>query len=296
MQLDVSVIIVNYNTSDLLYQCVRSVYSQTTKSNCEVIVVDNNSSDGSVAMVQQKLSEVILVSNTVNRGFSKANNQGIRRSNGRYVLLLNSDTVILDNAIDKMVEFAEKHADVYGLGPKLLNSDGTLQKSHRAFPSIKFGVYKALGVQRLFPDNQTIKNYYSSDADYDKTIEVETLSAACLMIRKSVLEHIGLLDEQSFMYAEDADMCYRLRNAGGKVVFFPETEIIHHGGQSSQKNSYRAILAYYQAFFRFYDKYYFRRILGPFSYLLCIPFVGLACVDMIRNVFRKDKRVTWNRT
>jgi GT2 family glycosyltransferase len=230
--MDLSVIVVNYNTCRLLSECLNSLFAETQGIECEVIVVDNGSSDGSREMLQRDFRQVTSILNTENRGFAAANNQALRIARGEYFLLLNSDTKVLDGAIVKTHAFLEKHPEASIIGCKLLNPDGTLQRSCRSFPSVwnlfveSFFLYKVLSRTELFG------SYYMTFFDHNTVRSVDVVMGAFMMIRREVCEKVGLLDESYFMYTEETDFCYRARQSGFATYFFPSAEIVHYGGGS----------------------------------------------------------------
>lgn len=206
---DLSIIIVNFNNKKLLEECLKPIKLSTYKISYEIIVVDNASSDGSQAMVKQKFPQIHLIENKENLGFAKANNMGLRIYNARYAMLLNNDTIVKDHALDKMVEFMDSHPEAGACGPKLLNTDGTIQTQGGS-----------LG-----------KRFWKSSTP----ITVDFVIGAALMVRKQVIDRIGLMDENLFFYNDDLDWCISIRKAGFKIYYLPQAEIIHYGGYSSKR-------------------------------------------------------------
>ena len=240
-----SVIIVNYNVKYFLEQCLLSALKAAERVSTEIFVVDNNSVDGSVEMVQQKFPSVKVIANTKNTGFSKANNQGIRESKGEYVLLLNPDTVVEEDTFEKVVSFMDQHSDAGGLGVKMLDGTGRfLPESKRGLPTYDVAFYKIFGLSKLFPRSKTFGKYHLGYLDENKTHEVDVLAGAFMLLRKSVLDKIGLLDEDYFMYGEDIDLSYRITKAGYKNYYFPETRIIHYKGESTKRTSVNYVLVF----------------------------------------------------
>jgi GT2 family glycosyltransferase len=230
--IDVSVVIVNWNTCDLLHQCIRSVYEQGS-SNYEVIVVDNGSSDDSINMVRREFGQVKLLTNPTNRGFAAANNQGIALAKGRYILLLNSDTIVLDNAIEKTVVYADRHPDTAVTGCRILNPDGTLQNSCFMFPSILNWFLFSTYLYRLFPRSRFFGREQMTWWARDDSREVDVVTGCYMLVRKEAIDQVGPMDERFFMYAEETDWCYRFKAKGWKNRFTPEAAIIHIGGASA---------------------------------------------------------------
>jgi len=231
--IDVSIIIVNWNTHEITQGCLESVYEQTENIRFEVIVVDNASSDGSVEMVQTLFPQVALIKNKENRGFAAANNQGMTIAKGRYILLLNSDTLILDNAIEKSISFADAHPETAIVGCRVLNPDRTLQPTCGMFPSLLNQLLFCTYLYKLFPKSKFFGRAKMSWWDRDDVREVEVVSGCFMLIRRKAIKETGMFDEQFFMYSEENDLCYRMRKAGWRNMFTPQAQIIHLGGSSA---------------------------------------------------------------
>jgi GT2 family glycosyltransferase len=235
----------------------------------EVIVVDNNSVDGSQEMIREKYPRVLLIANQENSGFSKANNQAIRIAKGRYVLLLNPDTVVEDDTLTKVVRFMDKHPDAGGLGVKMLDGQGQfLPESKRGLPTPDVAFFKIFGLAKLFPKSRTFGKYHLGYLDPEQTHEVEVLSGAFMLLRKEALEKTGYLDEDFFMYGEDIDLSYRITQAGYKNYYFPETRIIHYKGESTKKSSVNYVLVFYNAMIIFARKHFSKQNAWLFSLLI----------------------------
>lgn len=230
--MDLSIIIVNWKVKDLLEKCLRSIFEQTKNISFEVFVVDNNSGDGSVEMVREKFPQVDLTASAENLGFAKGNNLAIKKSRGRYILLLNPDTEILENALEKMVRFMDAHPECGIAGCKLLNSDLSLQPSVRAFPDLASQIFILLKIHNFLPHSKAIYRYLAGGLDYEKTQEVDQVMGAFMMIRREVTEKIGLMDETFWLWYEEVDFCKRAKDAGFKILYTPEAKIIHLYGQS----------------------------------------------------------------
>lgn len=242
MSLDLSIIIVNWNTQDILRDCLRSIYEQCGEIDLEVIVIDNASTDGSVEMVKKDFPQVTLIENSKNRGFAAANNQGIDISKGRYVLLLNSDTVVLDNAIAKTAAFADSHPKAAIVGCRVLNPDQTLQPTCFMFPSILNMLLSSTYLYKLFPKSKFFGRERMTWWDRNDIREVDVVTGCFMLVRQEAIEQVGTMDEQFFMYGEETDWCYRFKQAGWKVMFTPACEIIHLGGQSSRQQRSKMML------------------------------------------------------
>lgn len=256
--IDVSVIIVNWNTCDLLQQCLQSVYTQTSSIDYEVIVVDNGSTDGSGEMVQREFGQATLVANRDNRGFAAANNQGMAIAKGRYILLLNSDTVVLDRAIEKTAAFADQHLDTAVIGCRVLNPDHTLQNSCFMFPSLLNWFLFATYLYRLFPKNRFFGREQMTWWSRNDSREVDVVTGCYMLVRKEAIDEVGLMDERFFMYAEETDWCYRFKAKGWKNRFTPDAEIIHIGGASAVKLGARRAQVTNRSFVRYMFKHWSR--------------------------------------
>lgn len=252
-----SVIIVNYNVKHFLEQCLLSVKKAVEGIESEVYVVDNNSVDGSQQMLREKFPWVKLIDNRKNVGFSKANNQAIRISTGKYVLLLNPDTIVEETTFSKSIQFMEDHEDAGALGVKMLDGKGKfLPESKRALPTPWVAFYKIFGLARIFPRSKRFGKYHLSYLDNDSDHSVEVLSGAFMLMRNSVLDKIGLLDEDFFMYGEDIDLSYRVTQAGYKNYYFAGTKIIHYKGESTKKGSLNYVRVFYNAMIIFARKHF----------------------------------------
>jgi len=241
--IDVSIIIVNWNTRDLVTQCLQSVYDSIAKLNFEIILVDNASTDDTVETVHCKFPQVRLIENTENVGFARANNEAIRISHGRYVLLLNSDTIVQVNALDALVCFADRHPEAGIVGCRLLNTNGSVQPSWAQFPTVW---------SEILGQNFRKWRPLADGSAYD----VDWVGGACLLARREAIDEIGLLDEGFFMYSEETDWCYRMVKLGWRVYYFPGAEVIHLGGGSSCQASERMATQLYKSKLRFFRKHY----------------------------------------
>jgi O-antigen biosynthesis protein len=264
-----SVVIVNYNVKYFLEQCLHSVRRAMKGIDGEVYVVDNNSVDGSLKMLEEKFPEVILIANKDNKGFSKANNQAIRASKGEYVLLLNPDTIVEDDTFRKVVGFMDEHADAGGLGVKMIDGKGRfLPESKRGLPKPSVAFYKIFGLSGLFPKSKIFGQYHLTYLDKDKTHQVDVLSGAFMLLRRKTLDKSGLLAETFFMYGEDIDLSYRITLAGYKNYYFPEARIIHYKGESTKKSSVNYVFIFYNAMIIFARKHFTQHNARIFSFLI----------------------------
>ncbi len=256
-----SIIIVNWNTRELLRACLDSLRESAEIDNIEIIVVDNASSDGSAEMVVREFPETAVIQIPENRGFSSGNNAGMAAATGEYVLLLNSDTEVRGNALRLMCEHMDAYPRIGALGARLLNPDGSIQMSCRSFPSYRTALFHRKSIlTRLFPRNRYSQQYLMTAFDRDEAVEVDWVIGACLMTRRETIDEVGMLDEGFFMYAEDVDWCYRMRQAGWTVEYFPEALVMHHYEKSAGKAPFRMTLERHRSMWRFYKKHYSRDI------------------------------------
>jgi len=253
--LKISIVIVNWNTRAMLKQCLESVFQQTTAS-FEIFVVDNASGDGSGEMVLHDFPAVRLIQNPDNRGFAAANNQALRLASGEYILLLNPDTIILDNAIDRMLVYMDQAPDVGAASCKLLNGDLTLQKSVGNFYSFWATLLENRLIPKLVPNNQFLAKKYVAFWDHTTRREIDWARGAVLLVRQQVLQQIGLLDEQFYIYGEEIDWCWRIKQAGWKIMVLPEAEIIHFGKAASSQRHTEMFIQNYKSFYILLKKHY----------------------------------------
>src|SRR6185295_4982764 len=223
---DVTIVVVSFNTRDLTSQCLKSIYSETGNVNFQLVVVDNASTDGSAQMVAGQFPQVTLIQNADNRGFAAANNQAFAIARGRHILLLNSDTIVLDRAIDRCVEYMDKHLDIGALGPKVLWPSGDHQSSAFRFPSLLVLLFQSFGL----PDHSWLNYDRYGARDWDKIHDVDVIAGCFLMVRSEVIRTIGMLDEDFFLYGEEAEWCYRIKKANWHIVYWPVARIIHIKG------------------------------------------------------------------
>lgn len=289
-KIEVSIIIINYNTRELTKNCIDSIFYHTPENRFEVIVIDNASSDGSYDVLSTlEYKNYHYIRNEKNIGFSKANNKAAITASGEYLFFMNSDMLFVNDVVSSLFEKIHHNPAIGIIGPKFLNPDGTLQISCRNFPGIVFGLTKFFPCLKRFFSGKNLE-YYQVQRDYSVEQTVDTVSAGALMISRKLFRDVGGFDEFSFMYAEDADICRQVRDRGLKIMYNPSAILIHFGGQSSKLNSYKAIWSYYFAFYYLYKKYYF----GMGAIFIKPAFFLRALIGVVGNCFKKDKRVTWN--
>lgn len=254
---DITIIIVNYNVKDFLFQCLRSIEKTSQKLRIETIVVDNNSTDGSVDYLKNQFSEVEFIALNENLGFGKANNIGIARAKGKYTLILNPDTIIDYNTFDVMYDYMESNADVGIAGCKVLNPDGSFQLAcRRGFPTPWASFCKLFGLQKLFPKSKLFAQYNQTFKSIDETYFIDAVIGAFMFARTDIIREIGGFDPSFFMYGEDLDLCYRVQKHGFKVAYIHSTSIIHYKGESTKRSSINEVKHFYQAMEIFANKHF----------------------------------------
>jgi len=247
--MDLSIIIVNWNTKNLLLQCLESVYQTIKRIEMEVFVVDNGSIDGSVVAAKERFPEVKFIQNEINLGFAMANNQALRLAKGRYLLLLNPDTQVKKGAIERLISFMDAHSEAGGAGAQLLNSDGSRQNSIANFPSLATELLNKSLLRWLFP-----KAFPGKERNYPEPIEVDSVIGACMIIGRDAIEQVGLLDEDYFLFLEETDWCYRMKRAGWKIYHVPQAEIYHFQGKGVEIEKKKARVEYYRSRYHFFKK------------------------------------------
>lgn len=273
--MDLSVVIVNWNVGHLVKRLIESLFAHTSGITFEVFMVDNNSSDGSVALIRGAFPQVNVIANNDNRGFACANNQAVRESRGDFVLLLNPDTEIFDNSLGKLAAWMRVNPEAGIASGMVLNSDRTLQRTIRRFPAIFSQALIMLKLHHVFPGIPSLTRYFARDFDYTKEQEVDQVIGAFFCIRRSVIEKIGLMDEHFFLWYEEVDYCKRAVEAGFKVFYTPSVSVIHHGGESfahvfalrKQRYMNKSLRSYARKHWG-YITYLFFTLLSPISLFL----------------------------
>ena len=282
-----SVVIVNYNVKYFLEQCLHAALKACSKLSSEIIVVDNNSVDGSCQMVEEKFPEVKLIANKENLGFSKANNQAIRIARGEYILLLNPDTVVEEDCFAKTVGFMDKTPDAGGLGVKMIDGKGRfLPESKRGLPTPEVAFWKMFGFSKLFPHSRRFSHYHLGYLDNDQIHEVEVLAGAFMLLRRETLDKVGLLDEDYFMYGEDIDLSYRITKGGYKNYYYPETTIIHYKGESTKKGSINYVKVFYNAMIIFAGKHFSKGNARRYAILINMAIYFRAFLSLCARFFK----------
>ena len=251
-----TVIIVNYNVKYYVEQCLHSLRKALAGVDAEVYVVDNHSHDGSVEYLQERFPRLNIIACMHNYGFAYANNVAIKQSQSQYVLLLNPDTFVAENTIQTMLSFMDEHPQAGGLGVQMLGADGQkAMESRRGLPSPMVSFYKMTGLCARFPQSKRFGKYYLSYLLWDAPARIEVISGACMMVRRTAFDKVGLLDEDYFMYGEDIDLSYRILKAGYENWYLP-CQILHYKGESTHKSSFRYVHVFYQAMLIFFRKHY----------------------------------------
>lgn len=273
-----SVITVSWNVVKLLDVCLETLKRDIEGLEAEVFVVDNASADASAEMVRQKHGWVRLIANDDNLGFAKANNQAMKLAKGEYILLLNPDTEVIPGAISELIRFLEEHPKAAIVAPQLINSDGSIQRSCRAFPTFLAMLYELLGLSKMFPNNKMFGAYKMLDFDHQQLREVDQPEGAALLLRRQVIEEVGTLDEGFFMLFEEVDWCYRIKQSGWEIWFDPNARVVHHYGQSIKQVKARMILSSHRGLYRFWSKHYS----GNHKYLSGFVYIGLMILAYVR--------------
>lgn len=285
--MDLSIIILNYKTRELTLACLESVFSSATYYNYEVILIDNASNDDIIPKVNEQYPQVVCIANTDNVGFSIANNQGISIAQGRYVLLLNSDTIVQTDTLDVMLHFMDENPTVGASGCKIVLPDGSLDKAcKRGFPTPSASFYYAFGFSKLFPKIPRFNQYQLGYLSPDDAYPIDSLVGAFMLIRREVIEQVGMLDEEFFMYGEDIDWCYRIKEAGWVNYYYPRTQIVHLKGASSRRKPFKIIYEFHRAMILFHNKHYRKK----YSWLTnTMVYAGVSLkfiLSLVRNKLR----------
>jgi hypothetical protein len=294
---DLSVIILAFRGYDKLTASVEAVFASQTNYIYEVIVVDNGSADGTAERFEKEFignhhPNLKLIYN-INEGFAKGNNLGIKSSSGKYVLLLNPDTVVQPDTIQVCMDYIIADPGIGALGCKLIKADGKLDlASRRSFPNPVNALYRFLGLSKLFPHSKRFSSYNLLFTSEDEIMEVDSLVGAFMLMPRAVLHKVGLLDEDYFMYGEDIDLCYKIKQAGYKVIYFPKTFTYHYKGQSSKKTPYILLYQFHRSMWIFYKKHYIQKYPAVLGWLVYIGIWTRFSVLTVLNFFRKEKFVS----
>jgi len=299
--LDLAIVIVNYDTRDELRDCLRSIGASQGSFCYRAIVVDNDSTDGSVEMVRSEYPWAEVIASPRNGGYPYGNNLGLRAAGfgregaaeelPRYALLLNPDTVLPPSALAEMLAYMDEHSDVGASGPKLVRQDGSLDKAcRRSFPTPLVSFTHMSHLDRLFPHSRRLARYNLTYLDPDQEADVDALVGAFMLIRREALQEAGLLDEEFFMYGEDLDLCYRIKEHGWRIVYYPRVSVLHIKGASTRKSSARAIAAFYDAMRIFHRKHYRERTFFLVNWCIEAGITLMQGVDVLRDRLRPPER------
>jgi GT2 family glycosyltransferase len=287
-----SIVIVNWKTPILLARCLKSIEADTGFSQFTIYVVDNDSQDQSVSLLEKDFPYVRVEANRANIGFSRACNQIIKKVESEFVLLLNPDTEIKGDSISNLVQFMETHPDCGAVGPKVLNPDGTLQLAcRRSFPSPSAAFFRLTYLSKLFPKNELFSKYNMTYEDPDSCTEVDALSGSCMMVRKKAIDEIGLLDEEIFMFGEDIDWCWRIKEANWKIFYLPNAVVWHAHGASSRLRPIGATIDLHKGMEVFYRKHLASKYWAPFNALVYAAIWMRAIIFVVINFVRAKSMV-----
>lgn len=283
-----SVIIVNYNVKYFLELCLHSVLKAAKGMAVEVIVVDNNSADGSCGMVREKFPAVILIENKDNRGFSKANNQAVAIAKGEYILFLNPDTVMPEDFLKETIAYMDSHPDAGALGPRLIDGKGQFAAdSKKSFPSLSVALFKTTGINKVFSRSPFFNRYYAVHIKPDECAAVDVLSGCCMLVRRSAMDEAGgAFDEDYFMYCEDVDLSYRIQKAGYKNIYYPGVSLIHYKGESTRKATLSYVRIFNEALVTFVKKHYTKRQAKLFILFINIGIILRAVMGAVKLVLK----------
>ena len=283
--MDLSVVIVNYQTFELTKNTINSIFEHDYPFELEVIVVDNASSDDSMSRLQDYFGDrVRFIASAENNGFAAGNNQALRVVEARYVLLLNSDTIVWENTLESIYNYMEDHKDVGACGCRVLLENGELDKAcKRSFPNVKNSFFRLFHI----PTNSADDNYNLDNLPDDEIYEIDCLTGAFMFMRKEALDTAGLLDETFFMYGEDIDLCYRIKNSGWKIIYYGESKITHLKGASSKKQKSKLIYEFYRAMYIYYKKHHAEESSFIVNIVVYIGIAVLCILKLFLNLFKK---------
>ena len=283
--MNLSVVIVNYQTFEMTKNTINSILEHSYPFSYEIIVVDNASSDDSLSRLQEYFKDKVkFIASSENNGFAAGNNQALRQVKSDYVLLLNSDTIVWENTLENIYAYMENHEDVGACGCRVRLEDGQLDKAcKRSFPNVKNSFFRLFHI----PTNSKDDNYNLTDLADDGIYEIDCLTGAFMFMRKSALDEVGLLDETFFMYGEDIDLCYRIKQGGWKIVYYGESSITHLKGASSKKQKNKLIYEFYRAMYIYYKKHHAKESFFLTNIVVYIGIAVLCILKLFLNLFKK---------
>ncbi|MCA0987055.1 glycosyltransferase family 2 protein [Guptibacillus algicola] len=294
MKVNVSIIIVNWNTKDLLIQCLDSIYKTCGSVDFDVHVVDNNSEDGSVGAVLEQYPDVILYNPKKNLGFAKANNHAIRNSDSNFVFLLNPDTILFEQTLYKMVEYINdsKNKNVAAIGCKLLNTDYSTQASCRKFPTVLSYSFITLKLHHVFPNFKHYKEYLMDDFDYKQVKNVDQIMGACMLIRREVISELNGFDENFWIWFEEVDLCKRIKEKGWDIHFYPFSEMIHYQGQSFNKLlTLNRQKIFNKSMIQYFSKHHSKIAVKLLKAISGLGILLSFCINQYRYIFKRDHNI-----
>lgn len=289
-----SIITVSWNVSELLHDCIRSVDAERHWLDLEMIVVDSASSDGTPDRVERDFPWVHLIRCHENVGFPKGNNIGLAKAKGRYIILLNPDTVVKPHAFERLCDYLDAQPDVGVVGPQLLNPDGSVQSSRRRFPTVWTAVFESTWLQSYAPQ-AILDSYYARDIEDEQTADVDWVMGAALMTRHTIVEQIGGLDEGYFMYSEELDYCRRIKDAGWRVVYNPQAKIMHHLGKSSEQAVTHRHINFNRAKLRYFRKYHGAGVAFALRLFLLLTYLQQLFLELIKGLVGHKRPLRWQR-
>lgn len=282
-KVDISICVVNWNAKDFLDRCLNSIQKTIQELSYEVIIVDNASEDGSKEMVAEKYPRMTLIANSENRGFATANNQALEKVSGEWVFFLNPDTEILPHCLDRLKDYLETHEGVGIVAPKLLNTDGTVQRSVRRFPNFKTALYRYTFFKKMGLFSSEESKNKMSDFDFNCERSVEQPAGAALFMRKDLLDKVGWMDPSFFLFYEEVDLCLRFKKRGYEIIYYPEAEVIHHSGKSRQKNRKNIFLPTLKSMFYYFEKHNGSKKTALFKWLFKPLFIVSTFLDVFEE-------------
>lgn len=290
---EISICIVTLNACEYLYGCLVSISKTNKQGSIELIVSDNFSTDGTFEMLAEEFPDVRVIRNSRNEGFAKPANLAIKESRGKYILLLNPDSVVHGNAVETLKEFLETHPEAGIVGPKILNRNGTLQKQCRRSEGRPWDAFCHLsGLSQLFPHKRRFNGYLMTHLEENEIHEVQAVSGACMLVRREVFDQAGLLDERFFAYQEDSDLCYRARHAGWKVYYQPAARVTHYGGKGGAGvHPFRSLYEWHRSYYLYYRKHFAVQNNFFFNHLIYLIIIFKYLGTFVLNIFRHDKTV-----
>ncbi len=291
--LDLSISIVSLNACDLLRDCLTSLYATAASISFEVIVVDNHSCDGTLAMLKEEFPQVRLIELERNEGYTHPMNLGLKTGQGRFLMQLNPDTLVQPGMLENLLQFMDSHPQIGIATPKVLNRDGTLQKQCRRSAARPWDVITYFsGLSRLFPGSKLFGRYLMTYLPENEPAAVEAVSGSCMLVRRAVVEEIGYLDEAFYAYQEDADFCFRARQAGWQIYYVPSAQVIHYGGKGgSTARPYQAIIQWHRSYFLYYRKNLAVDYFFLINWLMYVAMGAKLIINLVINFFRREKVV-----